>query len=352
MSGDFHPLRVIETDDHLGGEATTVTLEVPSRLRDVFSWLPGQHVTLRFHHKGAELRRTYSISSPGTNGPIQITVKRVDGGLVSNYINDHVRAGDRIEALAPTGGFCLDPGAAKRRTHYFFGAGSGITPLYAMLNSVLTAEPHSVAHLAYGNTNHKTILFKDALDALATQYPDRLTLNHVFSRPLIWSLSTPWRTGHIDKAAIRALIDENPPYAQDAQYYICGPGGMNSSIKAALVELDVPPNRLHMESYGGAGEIDDTVQGIPASAHVALDETAHTVPVAADQSILDAVRAAGLNPPFSCVSGVCGICRARLISGSVHMRAHMALEDTEINGGAILTCQSLATSPKLRIRYE
>ncbi|MEX0318740.1 MAG: 2Fe-2S iron-sulfur cluster-binding protein [Ruegeria sp.] len=350
---NFHPLTVLDTSEEIGGMARTVMFDVPDALRETFAWRPGQHLSFRFMVNGEEQRRSYSISSsPFTGDPLRITVKRVRDGVVSNHINDNVRKGDVIDVMPPFGGFCLDPGATARRTHYFFGAGSGITPLYAMLSSVMAAEPNSVAHLAYGNSNEKSILLQDELNAVWATNPERMTVHHVFSKPGFWSSADYWRKGIIDKPVIEALIAENPPYAQDAQYYICGPGGMNKAVKAALMSLDVPASRIHMESYGGAAELDTSVEGMGATAEITLGGARHSIDVAKGQTVLDAAKSAGLKPPFSCQSGVCGACRAKLTKGDVHMRARIALEDADIAKGAILTCQSLPTTEALSLSYD
>lgn len=348
----FHSLAVGAVCEEIGGQAKTVIFDVPDDLEKQFRWRAGQHVTLRFDLAGREERRSYSISASPVSGPLQITVKRVEGGLVSNHINDHIVAGDRIDVMPPFGGFCLDPQRSARRTGYFFAGGSGITPLRAMVQSLLEAEPHSVAHLVFGNRDAASILFREDLEDLCARHRERLTVSHVLSAPSWLSSFTPWRSGHIDQSAIKALFAEQPPYAQDVQYFVCGPGAMNASVKTALMGLDVPANRIHMESFGTAELADDGVEGLAAQAKVTLDGTTHEVPVADRQTLLEAVRAHKLDPPFSCQSGVCGACRAQLTSGDVHMRAHMALEDSDIEDGAILTCQSVARSKALSIAFD
>ena len=353
MNHEFHPLTVLETREEIGGLARTVMFQVPESLTETYAWRAGQHLSFRFQLNGEEVRRSYSISSSPVSGdPLRITVKRVKDGLVSNHINDNVAQGDVIEVMPPFGRFCLDTAPNLRRTHYFFGAGSGITPLFSMLQSVLCAEPHSAAYLAYGNKNADSILFRESLQRLVQEHGSRIGVRHVLSAPSLWSGFDYWRKGIVDAAAIEALINECPPYAQDAQYYICGPGGMNKAVKSALMALDVPADRIHMESYGGAAEIDDTVQGMAATAALTLNGEQFNLPIGANQTVLDAARQAGLTPPFSCQSGVCGACRARLTQGNVHMRARMALEDSDIEKGDILTCQSLPTSETLAISYD
>lgn len=353
MSGDFHALVVANSVEEIDGAARSLAFDVPEALASAFTWRAGQHVTLRLTVAGHEVRRSYSISAAPVSGdPLRITVKRVEGGLVSNYINDSVRDGDVLDVMPPFGGFCLDTNEADRRTHYFFGAGSGITPLYAMLHSVLIAEPHSFAHLVYGNTSASSILFKENFQSLLDEFPDRLRLHHVLSAPSLWSGFRYWRRGVIDEKTIEAFINENPPYAQDAQYYICGPGSMNKTVEAALRSLDVPSGRIHSENYGGSVDLDESVKGIAATAIVELDGSTHSVPISEQETILDASRLSGLTPPFSCQSGVCGACRAQLLRGTAHMRARMALNNSDIESGAILTCQSVATSAELSLTYD
>ena len=352
MNDGFQRLRVLETRPETA-KATSVVFDVPEALRELFSWQAGQHLTLRFLLEGAEVRRSYSISDTPEGGrPLRITVKRVRGGLVSNHIVGALRPGDEVDVMPPFGGFRLAPEARRRRTCYFFGAGSGITPLYAMIGSLLAAEPHSVARLAYGNTNADSIILGDELARLERGSAGRLTVRHVLSSPSWLSSFRSWRRGRIDADCVAAFIEAHPPYAQDAQYYVCGPGGMNSAVRAALMGLDVPPDRIHLEHYGAVEPPDDTVAGVAAEASVRLGGERLTASVAAGQTVLDAVRAAGARPPYSCESGVCGACRARLRDGEVHLRATMALREGELAQGVILTCQALPTSPHLAVEYD
>ncbi len=352
VRGGFLSLRILDTRPETQ-DATSVLFEIPPTLQEVFCWRAGQHVTLRFFVEGEEERRSYSISEmPAAGGRLRITVKRVRGGLISNYINERVAPGDTIEVMPPFGGFCLVPNSRERRTYYFLGAGSGITPLYAMIRTVLAAEPHSTAHLAYGNTDESTIIFRDALARLEEEYGGRLTVKHILSSPSWKSALQYWRRGRIDAECVAALINECPPYAQDTQYYVCGPGDMNAVVRTSLLGLDVPGERIHMESFGNTTPPDDSVVGVAAAMSVRLNGKVLTVHAGPGQTILNAVRTTGNTPPFSCESGVCGACRAQLRNGSVHLRARMALTDAEVDQGVILTCQALSTTPKLTVEYD
>ncbi len=353
MNTDFHPLRVIETRAETK-QATTVLFDVPAALRDTFLWKPGQHVTLRFNIVAEEVRRPYSISdSPVGGGTLRVTIKRHTGGLVSNHVNDHVTAGDVIDVMPPFGGFFLETAPQARRTHYFFCAGSGITPIYAMIRSVLAAEPHSVARLAYGNVNADSVIFREELARLEEESQGRLTVRHILSSPSWLSSFQDWRRGRIDARCVADFISEHPPYAQDAQYYLCGPGEMNAAVRGALMAIDVPDTRIHMENYLPVAPPDDSVEGVAAEATVRLKGTTLSITVSAGETVLNAVRAATATPPpYSCESGVCGACRAQLRRGKVHLRARMALTDAEISRGAILTCQALPITRQLTVEYD
>ena len=353
VSREFHPLVVRDARVEIGGLAKTLIFDVPPALRETFFWYAGQHVSLRLTIGGNEVRRSYSISSSAAGGdPLQITVKRVKEGLVSNHVNDTVEVGAVVDIMPPHGGFCLEPGSTLRRTHYFFAAGSGITPIHAMVRSVLEAEPWSVAHLLYGNRDAGSILFREQLADYAGVYPGRLTVRHVLSRPSTRSGFDHWSRGIIDEVAVETLIDEEPPYAQDVQYYVCGPGSMNRTVNTALLGMDVPPGRIHVESYGSDVKSDDSVEGIEARVAVTLGGRTQTVVTGRAQTVLEAVRATGWEPPFSCQSGVCGACRARLTAGSVHMRTRTALDDREFQAGAVLTCQSVPMSEHVALSYD
>ena len=347
---DFHPLRLSEVRPEIEGAATSLIFEVPQALQATFQWQAGQHLTLRFMIDGVEERRSYTISNPPW-APLRITVKQVYKGKVSHHVAG-LAPGDTVEVMPPFGSFCLTPQPMGRRTHYFFGAGSGITPLFAMINAVLEEEPYSVAHLIYGNADEPSILLREELEALQDRHGNRFTLRHVISSPSMWSWFSPWRKGRVDKDSIAAAIEETPPEAQDVQYWICGPGAMNRDVKTALMSMDVPDTRIHMESFGGAAAEDDGVTGVNATATVRLDGADHKIDMAADQTLLLALQANGLSVPYSCQSGVCGACRCQVTEGTVHMRNRMALEDADIAKGAALSCQSLATSETLGVNFD
>lgn len=368
---NFNQLSVKETILRINDQAKTVIFDIPAELQTEYQWQAGQHITLSFDIDGKAVRRSYTISaSPHVQNQdgLQITTKRVKDGLISNYINDNLAVGDTVLVAPPKGNFVLEPTPNKQRTHYFFGAGSGITPLWAMINTVLLKEPHSTCHLLYANQNDTTTIFKDEFEQLQAQFPKRLTVSHIFSKPKESWLGNDfkyWKKGRIDQAVIADFINEHPPYAQDTQYYMCAPNALLSIIQSSLQNIDVPSDRIHFETFGGAIKhnavaqtfdngisIDPSAQGLASTLTVSLNGQSHEVSVEKDQTLLDAMLASGIDAPYSCESGVCGTCKCELTDGLVAMKANVALDYDEINKGSILTCQALSQTDKVGISVD
>lgn len=370
----FHSLALKKTIPRIDGQAKTLIFDVPDALKQSYTWQAGQHITVKFILDGVEVRRSYTIAaSPHTGEDLQITVKRVKEGLVSNYINDTLEKGMTIEVALPKGSFTLEPMLNKQRTHYFFGAGSGITPLWAMINTLLIAEPYSKCHLLYANHNDNTIIFKDECEQLQTKYPKRLTVSHILSKPRWTSAFKYWKSGYIDAQVITEFIQAHPPYAQDTQYYLCAPNALLDILQTSLQAIDVPQSRIHFETFGkpvnkggvikqtvgSANEdfnngisIDAFAEGIESDLQVTLNNKTHHIAVNENQTLLDAMLAADVNAPYSCQAGVCGSCKVRLTEGEVVMRTNVALDDTAIAKGYVLSCQSVCKSAQVQLKFE
>ncbi len=178
----FHSLKistiVSETSD-----AKTIYFEIPAHLRDQFQHKPGQYLTLKTIINGKEVRRAYSICTPPETTDPGVTIKKVSKGTMSVYLNDKVKPGDFLDVMAPEGHFTIVPDHLKSRDHYFITAGSGITPVMSMIQSILENEPKSSCFLLYGNRNEDSVIFKNALEKLAVKYMDQLHVTHVLSQP-------------------------------------------------------------------------------------------------------------------------------------------------------------------------
>ena len=355
MSNQFHKLKVLAVENPIK-EATTITFDVPSDLYESFNYYPGQHLIIKFIVNGEEARRSYSLNScPFKEEALQVTVKRVKEGLVSNYVGDHLKAGEELEVMIPQGRFYADVKEDAYKTYFLFAAGSGITPIISILKSVLIASPNSVVNLFYGNANQDTILFKSELEDLQNQYGERLQIVQTLSSPNVWSTWEHWkgRKGRIDAEAVEWFITNYPPIAQSTEYYICGPGAMNVGVRNTLISLGIPKELVHIEQFGGkVEELNTKIEAVDnAQLSVTLNGQKHQLTIPKGKTILQVLKDADVNPPYSCESGVCATCVAKVTKGKAEMKACMALEDDEIAKGMVLTCQALPVTEEIEIEY-
>jgi ring-1,2-phenylacetyl-CoA epoxidase subunit PaaE len=349
----FHRLRVAsrraEADD-----AVVLGFEVPDELRSTFRFDAGQHLTLRQAIDGVEQRRTYSICSAVDDAQLQIGVRRVPGGAFSTWLHGALQPGQSIDVMPPQGRFHLRPDPDARRHLLLIAGGAGITPILGILRAVLATERNSRCTLLYGNRTAGSTMFKDALSDLKNRYLSRLAIHPVFSREPVES---PLNAGRIDGAKLALVLGTLlDPAAIDAAY-VCGPHAMNDEAEAALRAAGLPPERIHVERFGVPGSAIAPVQqpGDAAQAQVTIvrDGLARVVPFRAeDGNLLAAAARAGMDVPYSCKSGVCGTCRARLKSGEVRMDRNFALEPADLAAGFILTCQSHPMTPEVSVSFD
>ena len=338
----FHPLRVasVEADT---AESTVVTFTVPADLAAAYEHRAGQHVTLRAVVDGEDLRRSYSLL-PSPAGTLRVAVKRIEGGAFSGYVHGRLRADDILDVMTPAGRFGHDTEPEAERRHVGVAAGSGITPVLAILAETLEAEPRSTATLVYGNRTTASTMLRAEVDALAEQYAGRLTVHHVLSRELGAAARTA-RAGRIDAA----LLDDLVPGDVD-RWFLCGPEQLVEDLSAAL------PAR-------GGQVLTEVFHTEQAHADLALDvESQVTVTLAGQDTsfalrssgdtVLDAALREGVDAPYSCAGGACGTCRAKVLLGRAVMDQDHALDDDERADGYVLTCQAHPVSEELRVTYD
>lgn len=351
MRPAFHPLTVSAVQS-LCDDAAAVTFAVPAELTDAYEFRPGQSLTLRRHVDGREERRSYSICSPAGSAP-RIGVREVPDGLFSRWLVRDVRPGDEIEVLPPSGAFTPELGVAGH--HVLVAAGSGITPMLSIAASLLSTVDTTVT-LLYGNRRTATVMFADELADLKDRYPTRLELVHVLSRE---PREAELFSGRLDAAKVRALLPLLVDVESVDHWWLCGPYEMVTGVQDVLAELDVPENRVHQELFfveeappEQAHHEDPTVDGPISEVTVLLDGRSTVIPVARDTRILDGLQRVRPDLPFACKGGVCGTCRAKVVSGKVNMRRNFALEKSEVDAGFVVTCQSYPVSDTLTVDYD
>jgi ferredoxin-NADP reductase len=342
----YHKLRVkdVVRETH---DANSFVLDVPDELAATFQYRPGQFCTFRVPVDGVEQVRSYSMSSaPGTDADLTVTVKRVEGGLVSNWFLDRVAVGDIIEVTKPAGVFCAQEGTPTPLLG--FCGGSGVTPVMSITKHVL-ADTGRWVRLLYANRDRGSVIFDAEFEALGEVHGERLEVHH-----------------HLDDAggflradAIKAFVGKD---AGDAACYVCGPGPFMDLVEAVLVELGVPPERIFIERFlveqqekdaaATAPEVTGADASLPEEVTVILGGKKTVCKYQAGDTLLETARRGGLRPPFSCEAGNCATCMGFLKEGSVRMRANNALTPEEVEEGWVLTCQSLPSGETVTVEYE
>jgi ferredoxin-NADP reductase len=342
----YHELRVkaVVQETH---DTRSYVLDIPDELAETFRYRAGQFCTFRVHLDGEELLRCYSMSSaPETDADLTVTVKRVPGGLVSNWFHDEVAEGDVLEVTRPAGVFCVREGD---RPLVAFCGGSGVTPVMSVARSALSTTDRPV-HLLYANRDRPSVIFDAPLEALQADHADRFELR----------LHLDDGGGFLEPETIREFAAGH----LDADFYICGPTPFMDLVEKELADLGVDSEHVLIERFVTPAPPDaPTVEtpapdaGSPPEApvvvHVQLKGTTTDIAYQPGDTVLDTARRGGLSPPFSCEAGNCATCMALLHEGHVTMRANNALTPDEVAEGWILTCQSVPDGPDdLVVEYE
>ncbi|NOQ83233.1 MAG: 2Fe-2S iron-sulfur cluster binding domain-containing protein [Myxococcales bacterium] len=329
------PLKVVkvvhETKD-------AVSIYVTEADGSALGFRPGQFLSVDVTIDGERLRRAYSLASACLpDVPVHVTVKRIEGGRVSNHLNDTIRKGDELEVLGPSGNFTIEPRQVNERHLVMVAGGSGITPIMSILETALRVERGSRVTLIYGNRGWDDVIFRDRLAALCDEFAGRLVLDHVLEHPPEgWSGGEGLLSGDVLEARLQALGIQDDGLVR---YFLCGPTPMMEAAQEALRQRGVDANRIAEERFsshearsGDAGSDKTELVVVSKAGHE------HGVQVEPGQTILEAALAAGIDMPFSCAMGGCGTCRVRRAEGDIQMQEPNCLSRTEREQGYVLTC--------------
>lgn len=356
----FHKLAVTAVDE-LTDDAVAVTFEVPPELRTVFGFLAGQHLTLR-RPDHDDVRRSYSICSTPDEladaGLLRIGVRLVPGGAFSTYLHEELRPGDLVEVMPPLGHFTSDFAPDRTRHYAAVVAGSGITPVLSLVSTALRTEPDSRFTLLYGNRYARSVMFTEELADLKDVHPERLSVAHVLSRE---PQEAELYSGRLDAVRLARIFDTVLPVDDVDEWFLCGPQGLVDGARALLLSRGVDPGRVHVELFFAEGEEADRVTATPPPAEddtdaaqvtIVLDGRSSSFRMGRTERVLDAARRVRGEVPYACTGGVCGTCRAKLVTGEVQMARNYALEPDELANGYVLTCQSTPLTDDLTLDYD
>ncbi|MFE2086351.1 2Fe-2S iron-sulfur cluster-binding protein [Streptomyces sp. NPDC059460] len=350
----FHPLRV-RAIERLTDDSVAVTFAVPPELRETFRHKPGQHLNVRYTVHGEEIRRSYSICTPAANAPadpeLQVGIRLVDGGAFSTYALKELAVGDQVEAMPPMGRFVLTPRAGR---YAAIVGGSGITPVLSIASTLLAREPEARFCLIRSDRTAASTMFLDEVADLKDRYPDRFQLVTVLSRE---EQQAGLPSGRLDRERLIGLLPALLSVGEVDGWYLCGPFGLVRAAEDALHGLGVDRARIHQEIF----HVDD---GPAAPARTRIEAPAHSTltatldgrsgnwPVQDGESLLETVLRSRSDAPYACKGGVCGTCRAFLVSGEVRMNRNFALEPDETGAGYVLACQSHPLTPEVELDFD
>lgn len=371
----FHSLKISnirkETED-----TVSIAFDVPQDLHEEYQYNAGQYLTLKSLIDGEDTRRSYSICSGLYDNELRVAVKKIKGGLFSIFANEKLKIGDVMEVMTPMGNFFthLDPAHEK---HYVgFAAGSGITPLIAMIRTILVHEPLSTFTLVYGNKTRKTIIFREDLVDLKNSFIGRLNLINILSQE---EQEIDLFSGRITGAKAAEIMDKLIPASGADEVYLCGPEDMINDVTETLKKRGMKGENIHFELFtspsvdqGKAPVLEEekpVAEDGVSNITVMIDGNEHNFDmvmarnidrgiagdIAGDidgENILAAALEEGAELPFSCLGGVCCTCRAKLIEGKVSMEVNYSLEDDEVAQGFILTCQARPLTEKIVIDFD
>jgi ring-1,2-phenylacetyl-CoA epoxidase subunit PaaE len=353
MAPRFHALTVSDIRRETA-DALSLAFAVPEPLREDYQYAPGQYLTLRATIDGEEVRRSYSICSGLDDDELRVVVKRLAGGAFSGWAHERLQPGDNLEVMTPDGRFGVPIDAGSTRTLAAFAAGSGITPIMAILKTVLRRESGRF-FLFYGNRSTADIIFRAELEDLKDRHLARLAVFHVLSRE---QQDIAMLNGHLDGEKVRVLMRAMVPVASVDQAFICGPQPMIEGLETAIADLGLPRERVHVERFtpgiGGRPRPVSVSPSAPARAIAAVisEGARFEFPVADGEAVIDAAIRAGRSLPYSCKGGMCCTCRARLVEGKVDMAVNYSLEPWELQAGYVLTCQSRPVTERVVIDYD
>jgi ring-1,2-phenylacetyl-CoA epoxidase subunit PaaE len=365
--------RIPETSD-----AVSLVFSVPKEKEKEFRFGPGQYVTLFLEINGETVPRSYSISSsPAVDQELKVTIKKVQGGKGSTFIMDHVRAGDTIRVSPPAGNFFRTPATPGPHHWVLAAAGSGITPVYSILKTVLHTQPGSRITLLFANRSPDLVIYAKEIALLEEKFKDRLQVMHVMSRPPAgWSGIKGRCEGDLLKELLAKILKNSG--SKPVESYLCGPDQFMANLKNGLLEQGVPAAQIHIESFTiahpGQSHVEDKTPSILAGdeppGRVYIGDRVATapngdteltvllggdelkIPLKPDQTVLEAIIESGGSPPYSCLEGNCMACMAKVREGRVYQNDPGILLDENMKAGETLTCQARPASARIRIDYD
>lgn len=355
------PLKIIRRIQETA-DAVSLVLEIPPELKSQYRYQAGQFVTFFMNIAGQNVNRSYSLSSsPIVDSEFKITVKKVPGGRGSTYLCEQVKEGDSLLTTPPAGHF-FKP--APEGTHYFlFAAGSGITPVFSIMKTVLKASVSNQVTLVYSNRQEDTVIYKTELESWSKNKPAQLNMIHVLSKP---QGSWGGYTGRLQKSQIAEILSKRGKTSDIKEFYLCGPSEFMTTVRNSLIDLGINKVAIHEEDFAVGLQAKPALplkedwivigEASPAESPEKIIATINgetlEVPAKAEQSVLESLLEAGAQPPYSCMDGTCMACLAKVVEGGVYQETAGILNEDNFAHRETLTCQAKPLSRIVKLSYD
>jgi ring-1,2-phenylacetyl-CoA epoxidase subunit PaaE len=307
------------------------------------TWDAGQSITLLFYNHGHEIRRSYSIcTAPGIDKHIAITVKKKVNGEISRFIQRNWKRGTIVTSLPPAGRFIIDTDPAQKRHIWFIAAGSGITPVLALIKKTLYHEPETHITLIYQNHDERSIIFNKVLQELAAQYAHRFNRIDLLSNPI----DPDTKPARLNNWLLELLVTTNYKPQTTNLFYTCGPEPFMRMVQFTLKVMGFREEQLRKEHFviEPVRKPAFTMPSTPFTVVLHYAQQTHQFTTAWPDTILQAAQKNGIALPYSCNTGRCATCAAYCRKGSVTMSNNEVLTDTDLQVGLVLTCTGYAAT--------
>jgi ring-1,2-phenylacetyl-CoA epoxidase subunit PaaE len=331
-------------------DAVSILFNVPDELKSYYQFVAGQYVNLKITLDGQEIRRAYSICSSPKSGELRIAVKAVKNGFFSKFANEKLAVGNVIEVGTPEGKFTFEPKTDRQKNYAAFVAGSGITPVFSILKTVLEEEPNSTFVLVYGNKSENEAIFHNQLHDLQLQYVGRLFVQYVYSQ----STADNALFGRIDKSTVNFILKNKHAEMNFSKFYLCGPEEMINLVSDTLKENNISDSDIKFELFSASSNENESAGSLEGHTKISIlvDDEETSFEMSQKQTILEAALKQGLDVPYSCQGGICSSCICKITEGAVELKKNQILTDGEIAEGLTLACQAYPTTASIKINFD
>lgn len=329
--------------------AVSISFEIPDTLKNLYTFIAGQYVTVKHIVNNNEIRRSYSISSSPKSGDFRIVVKAIENGVFSTFATTQLKVGDQLEIGTPEGKFIFEPNDVKQHNYCGVAVGSGITPIISIAKSVLESESNSSFVLVYGNKTPEETIFFNEIHELQQKYVGRFFVHYSFSK------AHPEGSlfGRIDKATMNFVLKNKHAEKEFEAYYLCGPEDMINLVSDVLKGNNVNEKNIHFELFTPSSDAGKQIDASGmAKITVLVDDEETTFEMSKKEILLDAALKNGVDAPYSCQGGICSSCMCRIVKGSAEMKKNSILSDEEVAEGLILSCQAIVTSDEIYVDFD